>query len=135
MYFLKKKVRNKARVEGSICEAYITEEMVTFCSMYFDDNFETKFTRKSRNFDGGDVESASRLSIFSQPGSAFGGSQQRFLTDKEYDAALIYALLNCDEVTPFTREFERELYEKDTDMTNEELQRKTESSFSNWFKK
>ncbi|MBN8091250.1 DUF4218 domain-containing protein, partial [Vibrio vulnificus] len=32
---LKNTVGNKARVEGSICSAYIVQETSTFCSYYF----------------------------------------------------------------------------------------------------
>jgi len=35
LHTLKRKVKNKARVEGSICEAYIVEEMSTFYSHFF----------------------------------------------------------------------------------------------------
>ncbi|KAF5465237.1 hypothetical protein F2P56_015262 [Juglans regia] len=47
----KRYVKNKARPEGSIAEAYIHIECVTFCSMYLQD-IETKFTRMDRNIDG-----------------------------------------------------------------------------------
>jgi hypothetical protein len=34
---LKRYVRNRARPEGSIAEAYIADECLTFCSKYMDD--------------------------------------------------------------------------------------------------
>ncbi|KAF3455932.1 hypothetical protein FNV43_RR00575 [Rhamnella rubrinervis] len=46
-------VKNKARSEGSIAEAYIVNESLTFCFMYFCD-IETKFNRPERNFDDND---------------------------------------------------------------------------------
>lgn len=36
MLYLKRKVQNKIKVEGSICETYILEEIPNFASMYFD---------------------------------------------------------------------------------------------------
>jgi len=36
MLYLKRKVQNKARIEGFICEAYIVEEISNFASKYFD---------------------------------------------------------------------------------------------------
>ncbi|KAG9457976.1 hypothetical protein H6P81_002484 [Aristolochia fimbriata] len=48
---LKISVRNKARPEGSIAEAYIDNETLTYCSMYID-GVETKFNRADRNYDG-----------------------------------------------------------------------------------
>lgn len=89
MYSLKKKVRNKACVEGSIAEAYLKEEMVTFCSLYLDEDFETQFTKKSRNFDGGDVSFYDSLSIFSQPGRATNASSRRYVSDEEYHASCL----------------------------------------------
>lgn len=42
LYHLKKKVGNKARVEGSICNAYLMEEISNFCSLYFENDVDTK---------------------------------------------------------------------------------------------
>lgn len=41
---LKRYVRNRARPEGSIAEAYIVDECLTFCSRYFSD-VETRYNR------------------------------------------------------------------------------------------
>lgn len=43
-------VRNFARPDGSISEAYIVDEAITFLSRYLDDT-ETRFTRLERNWD------------------------------------------------------------------------------------
>jgi len=48
LYTLKKSVRNKARLEGSIAEAYVADEALTFCSRYMED-LETRFNRHPRN--------------------------------------------------------------------------------------
>ena len=48
LYTLKRYVRNRARPEGSIAEAYIADECLTFCSKYMDD-VETIFNRNPRN--------------------------------------------------------------------------------------
>jgi hypothetical protein len=45
---LKRYVRNRAHPEGSIAEAYVADECLTFCSKYMDD-VETRFNRKPRN--------------------------------------------------------------------------------------
>ena len=37
-----KKIGNKARIEGSICNAYLLEEISNFCSLYFEDHIDTK---------------------------------------------------------------------------------------------
>ncbi|RDX72139.1 hypothetical protein CR513_48416, partial [Mucuna pruriens] len=51
LYSLKNKVKNKAMVETSICEAYLVEETSTFASFYYPDKIETKRTRIPRNVD------------------------------------------------------------------------------------
>ena len=46
---LNKYVRNRSRLKGSIVEAYIVNEALTFCSMYLS-GIETKFNRRERNW-------------------------------------------------------------------------------------
>lgn len=58
---LKKKVKNKSRVEGSICEAYLVEETSIFCSHYFEICVGSKSTRVEPNDDGGEIEANDRL--------------------------------------------------------------------------
>jgi hypothetical protein len=64
----KKKVKNKAHVEASICEAYIVEEISTFISYYFEPHLRTRINHVSRYDDGGEVPSSGNLSVFSNPG-------------------------------------------------------------------
>ena len=52
---VKRYVQNTARPEGSIAEAYVVDECLTFCSRYFDD-VETRFNRPSRNKERGDSQ-------------------------------------------------------------------------------
>jgi hypothetical protein len=42
-------VKNKASVEGSICNAYLVEEVSTFFSYYFDSHVQTRHIRVARN--------------------------------------------------------------------------------------
>nr|GEV86446.1 hypothetical protein [Tanacetum cinerariifolium] len=53
LYHLKKKVKNKARVESS--EAYIMEEISNFYTHYFESHVETISRRVGRNDDGGNL--------------------------------------------------------------------------------
>jgi hypothetical protein len=55
LYTLKHFVRNRVRLEGSIVEAYIADECLTFCSKYMDD-VETRFNREPRNVGFSDEE-------------------------------------------------------------------------------
>lgn len=52
---LKKYVRNRAHPEGSIAEAYIVNEALTFYSMYLR-GIETRFNRQERNWVDDDME-------------------------------------------------------------------------------
>jgi len=45
-------VRNRRYPEGSIAEGYITDECLTFCSRYLDDDIQTKFNKPARSLDG-----------------------------------------------------------------------------------
>jgi hypothetical protein len=62
LYTLKRYVRNRARLEGSIAEAYIADECLTFCSRYLD-GVETRFNREPRNI-GFSKEEAYGVDIF-----------------------------------------------------------------------
>ncbi|RDX99035.1 hypothetical protein CR513_17970, partial [Mucuna pruriens] len=58
-------VKNKARVEASICEAYLVEETSTFASFYYPNKIETRRTRIPHNVDSGEGSSSiPPISIF-----------------------------------------------------------------------
>ena len=96
---LKKYVRNKARPEGSIAEAYIVEESLTFCSMYLS-GFETRFNRHERN-DDRQNEEISSLSVFNQRARPFGKREEIQLPRKLIQKAHWYILNNCEELQPY----------------------------------
>ncbi|KAL0427129.1 UNVERIFIED_CONTAM: hypothetical protein Slati_2887700 [Sesamum latifolium] len=72
LHTLKKKVKNKAAVEASICEAYIVEEISTFAMHYFEPDVICKRCRPGRNDDGLNNESVKHISIFNHPGCPYG---------------------------------------------------------------
>ena len=99
---------NKAKVEGSICNAYLVEKATSFCSYYFEDHVSTRHTQGPCNNDNRiesdeGEEHEGNLSIFKYHGQSFEKAQSRFLSEEEYKAARSYILLNCSEVEPFTR--------------------------------
>ncbi|CAN6687280.1 unnamed protein product [Malus baccata var. baccata] len=65
---LKKSVRNKAKPEGSIIQAWVSYEALTFCGMYLKD-VETTFNRPPRNNDGGVRKE--KLSVFAEVARPF----------------------------------------------------------------
>jgi hypothetical protein len=68
MFYLKKNVTNKAKVEDSICKTYLIDEITNFASYYFGDDVQTIWNRVPRNDDGGLKSLDGQLSIFSYPG-------------------------------------------------------------------
>ena len=105
MFNLKKKVKNKAHVEASICEVYIVEEISTFISYYFEPHLRTRINRVPRHDDGGEVPSSENLSIFSNPErpTPKNAMRGRYLSEIEFRQALNYVIFNCDELRPFIK--------------------------------
>ncbi|KAL3826143.1 hypothetical protein ACJIZ3_022172 [Penstemon smallii] len=102
---LKKYVRNKARPEGSIAEAYSINECLTFCSMYLD-GIETRFNREERNHD---IVEDGGLSVFSQKLRPLGAPEYVEVKQNEIDIAHAYVLNNCEELEPYFQEHIEEL--------------------------
>ncbi|KAL3654668.1 hypothetical protein CASFOL_001403 [Castilleja foliolosa] len=94
---LKQSVRNKARPEGSVAEAYIAKECLIFCSMYLK-GIETKFNRDDRN---NDIEFDDSLSIFEQKCRPVGATTLVNLSPEDFKSITWFVLQNCDEVDPF----------------------------------
>jgi len=101
----KKKIKNKAYVEASICEAYIVEEISTFISYYFDPHLKTRINRVPRHDDDGEVSLNGNLSIFSNPRrpTPKNAVRGRYLSEIEFRQAHNYIIFNCDELRPFIK--------------------------------
>ncbi|CAL9013163.1 unnamed protein product [Prunus brigantina] len=101
---LKQSVRNRAKPEGSIVEAWIQYESLTFCRMYLKD-VETVFNRLQRNYDGGMRNE--KLSVFAQSARPFGypGRGQSF-SRNDMEVAHWFVLNNCDEIMAYLYEHE-----------------------------
>ncbi|XP_035549023.1 uncharacterized protein LOC108993538 isoform X1 [Juglans regia] len=125
----KRYVKNKARPEGSIAEAYIHTECLTFCSMYLQD-IETKFTRMDRNVDGGEAENIDGFKIFDQKVRPIGMALNLQLSNKLLPEATWYVLNNCDEIASYLKEH----YEKCNVHSPNHTDRKHQTEFPSWFK-
>ena len=101
MFFLKRKVRKKNIVEGSISAQYIYEEVATFCSRYFSPEVDTMHTQAQRNDDMVVEEQNDILSVFCSSACPFRRAKEHLLTQSENDTIELYVLDNCDEVKPF----------------------------------
>jgi hypothetical protein len=97
---LKVKVKNKTRVEGSICTAYLIEEASTFFSYNFNSHFQTRYTHIARNEEIATEQTVDEhlLSICVSRERLPGKIRTWFLTSEEFKAANNYILHNCEEV-------------------------------------
>ncbi|CAL9020279.1 unnamed protein product [Prunus brigantina] len=101
---LKKSVRNRAKPEGSIVEAWVQYESLTFCEMYLKD-VEMVFNHPQRNHDGGMRNE--KLSVFAQSARPFGdlGRRESF-SRNDMEVAHWFVLNNCDEIMAYLYEHE-----------------------------
>jgi hypothetical protein len=125
---LKKSVRNKAKPEGSIIEAWVQFESLTFCGMYLQD-VETAFNRPQRNNDGGVRKE--KLSVFAQSARPFGdpGRGESF-SRKDMEVAHWFVLNNCDEIIAYLDEHEEMMKREHPSHL---YAKKHRESFPQWF--
>lgn len=103
---MKRKVGNKARVEGSICNAYLTEEISNFCNFYFESHVDTKARDTSRNASRAipeEVDPNIPALFSSNVGHATTNGEVKFLDDKDYQVAHGYVLANCELLLDYER--------------------------------
>ncbi|KAJ9539492.1 hypothetical protein OSB04_032225 [Centaurea solstitialis] len=135
---LKRTIRNKARVEGSIVESYLVNELSTYCSLYFDPQIETRHNRESSNF-APDIPSYSgtgdQLSIFKVPSRPLfeKRGKQIILNDHEMHKIHTYILFNCEEVHPFHTVFDECVRRTSPNIDDVALEKLREETFSSWF--
>ncbi|KAK1396038.1 hypothetical protein POM88_005901 [Heracleum sosnowskyi] len=104
---LKSNVKNKNKVEGSIANAFLMEELCYFTTFYFEDQVQTKLRIVARNADEfvSDDDDKDAISLFRQSGRPLGIGKIRYLSDDELRSATLYVLLNCVEVEPFVEKY------------------------------
>jgi hypothetical protein len=106
LYTLKKSIRNKARLEGSIAEAYVADEALTFCSRYMED-VETRFNRLPRNVGFSD-QSAYIVDVFGHSVNLIGAYD--FSYSEEIDELVWCVLNNCDQAKKYINYVLKTLY-------------------------
>ncbi|KAL6582793.1 hypothetical protein OROMI_004871 [Orobanche minor] len=124
---LKQSVRNKAHPEGSVAEAYIARECLTFCSMYLQ-GIETRFNRDERNSDIGTDDT---LWIFSQKCRHLGAAEYVQLSEDEFKDMQWFVFQNCEEIEPFLEKHKQELMLEGSTNIDQDHKEK----FPPWFKK
>ncbi|XP_042983282.1 uncharacterized protein LOC122312687 [Carya illinoinensis] len=126
----KQYVRNRARPEGSITEAYLHVECLTFCSMYLND-IETRHNREERNTDTvglGPMEPS--LSVFSQKVRPLGAARMAKLDDSLLAKATWYVLNNCLEIEDYLEDHLNKMKEEDPS----NFERRHQIQFPTWFR-
>jgi hypothetical protein len=95
---LKNFVRNRAKPEGSIAEAYVASDTLTFCSRYMED-MDTRFN--SEDDSGGEVPSPDDISVFQHGVTLVGGCRVQYIDDDVMDKLVWYVLHNCEKADEY----------------------------------
>ncbi|GJY67940.1 putative transposase-associated domain-containing protein [Tanacetum coccineum] len=136
---LKRTIRNKSKVEGSIFDSNLVHELSTQYSLYLDLTIETWLNRDPQNY-APDISSSSstdsKLSIFKVPSRRLFNKKGRevTLTPSERHKAHTYVLLNCQEVQPFISSFDSWIRETSPHIDVNSLSIAREQKFAKWFK-
>ncbi|XP_040384748.1 uncharacterized protein LOC102706425 [Oryza brachyantha] len=117
---LKRKVGNKARVEGSIAESYLVEEISHFTSLYLPELIASTRNRPQCYAQNG-VACGSSLSLFQVRGWKFGRGMSRTLTNEEYKTVMIYIFSNMTEMDSLIEKFESEQWRRARPPNQKEL--------------
>ncbi|WVZ53126.1 hypothetical protein U9M48_004112 [Paspalum notatum var. saurae] len=125
---LKRYVRNKARPEDSIAEAYVAEESLTFCSKYMTD-VETRYNRSPRN-KGFSDESVFGVDVFGHGVNLIGGCQLTYC--EKFDQLIFYVRNNCAPVEEYVGLFKSQLQEDG--VAEAHIDTRFRQGFVTWFR-
>ncbi|XP_073051313.1 uncharacterized protein [Primulina eburnea] len=133
---LKNTVRNKARVEGSICNAYFVKEAAIFCQHYFSESTASRRrkTGEARESTYVDTDDSELLSIFRNRGKKIGAAKSRWLSNEEYHAISTYVLHNCNEIKPFVSMYENNVRMTYPDMDDASVEAYIQTNLFQWFR-
>ena len=92
-------VRNKARVEGCIAEAFLLKEVSYFTSVYFIEEHNVYATTMRYNVD--EEPPVSDLNIFQWRGTSTSKGTFYHLSMDERMSALLYMYSNMEEMEPY----------------------------------
>jgi hypothetical protein len=99
---VKGKVRNKARVEASIVEGCLVDEISNFTSLYLPELISSSCNCPQRYAQSG-APSHSTLSLFQVRGWKGGRGVMRFLSIEEYKTSMIYIFTNLTEIDEYVQ--------------------------------
>ncbi|XP_073362524.1 uncharacterized protein [Aegilops tauschii subsp. strangulata] len=132
---LKSNVRNKAHPEGSITEAFLADECMTFCSRYIV-GFETKHNLPSQNEDNeewvGHHDNAHGSRLFPHSGNPLGKPRNCVLGGVAKVQAHRYVLFNCSDVNSYLRAHADEIT-NGRNLNPDVVERIQNDKFHEWF--
>jgi hypothetical protein len=97
---LKKFVRNRARLEGSIAKAYMASDTLTFCSKYMKD-VDTRFNQDDDS--GTEMPLTNDMSVFKHGATLVGATKTEYIDDAIMNKLVWYVLHNADEVEEYLK--------------------------------
>jgi hypothetical protein len=112
-----KKYGNKCKIEASIAEAYILEEVSNFTTTYYGDNLPSVHNPPPRY---NASENESNLSLFRGQLESASGSTTKTLRHQEWRQIMLYVLTNLDEVVPYMEQFFHEFWRRSRDPIQQE---------------
>ncbi|XP_066316172.1 uncharacterized protein [Miscanthus floridulus] len=95
---LKNFVRNRARPEGSIAEAYMASDTLTFCSRYMED-IDNRFNHDDGS--DGEMPLPDDISVFKHGVTLVGSNRSQYIDDVDLNKLVWYVLNNCEEAEEY----------------------------------
>ena len=95
---IRKKCGNKARIEASMAEAFINEEVSNFTTTYYKGNLPSVHNRPARY---NEDENKSTLSLLKGSLGRASALSPKTLSNEEWRNIMLYLLANLDEVAPY----------------------------------
>ena len=133
---LRATVRNKARVEGCIAEAYANKEITNFSSTYFSHAHNVNATTTRYHIVG--EEPLTDLQIFQWKGKPVGASTARHVELNELNYIMLYMYSNMEEMEQYFVLFDQKYWISRRQPTSKELENlrlngKNGPGFVDWF--
>ncbi|XP_048608650.1 uncharacterized protein LOC106385497 [Brassica napus] len=133
MYHLKKKVKNKARIGGSIVAQCVNEEI-----SYVTNNYIAPSTVQVPEKDVNEIRFTYKYLdvpiMFQQEGRISGKSSSAWLNDEDYNILQTFLLLNCEVFEPYERMFEDYMMDNHPNITSNDMTRAKDEKFAMWCK-
>jgi hypothetical protein len=95
---VRQKCGNQGRIEASIAEAFIREEVSNFTTSYYSENLPSVHNPPPHY---NEDENESTLSLFKGQRERSSGAAKKFLTNEEWHKIMLYVLMNLDEVDKY----------------------------------